>query len=288
MLRYESKLIAITQHALICLLLIYLAFWVAKLLWFVLLPVSGDAVLVLPERQLVEQRNESIKAKQLASFHLFGEAGKRIEKPKDEPIVAPKTSLRLVLKGVFTAKDGGNSGAIVEEMGKSAEYYSLGAVLPGNATLEEVYEDRILLRRNGRLETLAFDEKNLSGESAITKTVVEKRPTQVQASRQPEVEVKTPEQFIDEATRQLSDNPEQALNSVGLSASSEGYVYQGGNPMLSGLNLKKGDVIRSVNGHNLGDIKKDKNLMKSLYEQGNLEVEVVRDGASFYINYPLR
>jgi len=38
----------------------------------------------------------------------------------------------------------------------------------------------------------------------------------------------------------------------------------------------------------LGDVKKDKNLMKSLYEQGNLEVEVVRDGASFYINYPLR
>ena len=290
MLKYESKLIAILQHVLISLLLVYLAFWLAKLIWFSLSPVPvGSNILVLPERQMVEQRNDSGRARQLASFHLFGEAGKRIEKPKDEPIVAPKTSLRLVLKGVFTAKDGGNSGAIVEELGKSAEYYSLGAVLPGNATLEEVYEDRVLLRRNGRLETLAFDEKNLSGESAITRTVVEKRP-QVQASRQdrPEVQVKTPEQFIDEATRQLSENPEQALNSVGLSASSEGYVYQGGNPMLSGMNLKKGDVIRSVNGHNLGDIKKDKNLMKSLYEQGTLEVEVVRDGASFYINYPLR
>jgi general secretion pathway protein C len=137
------------------------------------------------------------------------------------------------------------------------------------------------------LETLSFDEKNLTGESAITKTVVAKKP-QTQPANLPEVSVKTPEQFIEEATRQISENPEQALQSVGLSASSDGYVYQGGNPMLSGLNLKKGDVIRSVNGHTLGDIKKDKNLMKSLYEQGSLEVEVVRDGASFYINYPLR
>ena len=288
MLKYEPKLIAISQHVLGSMLLVYLAFCLAKLVWFSISPVPGSAdVMVLPERHSQQQRSESGKIRQLASFHLFGEVGLVAAKPKDEPIVAPKTSLRLVLKGVFTAKDGGNSGAIVEEMGKSAEYYSLGAVLPGNATLEEVYEDRILLRRNGRLETLSFDEKNLSAESAITKTVVAKKP-QVQAGNLPEVEVKTPEQFIEEATRHIAENPEQALQSVGLSASSEGYVYQGGNPMLSGLNLKKGDVIRSVNGHNLGDIRKDKNLMKSLYEQGNLEVEVVRDGASFYINYPLR
>jgi general secretion pathway protein C len=160
-------------------------------------------------------------------------------------------------------------------------------MLPGNASLEEVYEDRVLLRRNGRLETLSFDEKGLDAESLITRQEKPK-PIQNTSVSNNDVIVKTPEQFIDEATRQISENPEQALKSVGLNASSDGYVYQGGNPMLSGLNLKKGDVIRSVNGHALGDVKKDKNLMKSLYEQGNLEVEVVRDGASFYINYPLR
>ncbi len=289
MLKYESKIIAIIQHSLILLLLIYAAFWLAKLIWFSVSPVPSSVdVLVLPARQVTLQSEDSGKARQLPSFHLFGEAGKVIAKPKDEPVVAPKTSLRLILKGVFTAKNSGVSGAIVEEMGRSADYYPIGALLPGNATLEEVYEDRILLRRNGRLETLAFDEKTLSGESAITKTVANDKKPERQVSQAPEMEVKTPEQFIDEATRQLTDNPEQALQSVGLAASADGYVYQGGNPMLSGMNLQKGDVIRSVNGHNLGDIKKDKNLMKSLYEQGTLEVEVVRNGASFYINYPLR
>lgn len=287
MLKHELTIINTTKHLLILMLLVYGAYLLAKLFWFVLSPVNGADVIVLPPKTLIEQKNESTNVRLLSSFHLFGEAGRVIEQVKNESVVAPKTSLRLLLKGVFTAKDGGSSGAIIEEMGKSAEYYSLGGVLPGNATLEEVYEDRVLLKRNGRLETLSFDEKGLDSESQITK-LERPKPTQAQFSNSNDVQVKTPEQFIDEATRQISENPEQALQSVGLNASDNGYVYQGGNPMLSGLNLKKGDVIRSVNGHALGDVKKDKNLMKSLYEQGSLEVEVVRDGASFYINYPLR
>lgn len=287
MFRYEPKVIAITQHALMLLLLIYLAFSLAKLIWFAFEPTRKADVMVLPEITVSESRVESLRSQQLPGYHLFGMPGRVVAKPKDEPVVAPKTSLRLVLRGVFTAKIAGVSGAIVEEIGKQSEYYSLGAVLPGNATLEEVYEDRILLRRNGRLETLAFDDKSLTGESAITRTVVTPKPQEVaQVANEPVIN--TPEQFISEATRQLTENPDQALQAVGLAASSEGYVYQGGNEMLSGLNLKKGDVIRSVNGHDLGNIKQDKDLMNSLYEQGSLEVEVVRDGASFYINYPLR
>mgnify|MGYP003637318424 CR=1 FL=1 len=287
MLKHETKIIRFTKHLFLTVLLVYTAYLLAKLFWFVMVPVDGGDVLVLSSNTFIEQKNNKASVRLLPSFHLFGEAGRVTAKPKDEPIAAPKTSLRLLLKGVFTAKQGGTSGAIIEEMGKSAEYYVLGSVLPGNASLEEVYEDRVLLRRNGRLETLSFDEKGLDAESQITKQ--EKlKPSSNKVVSNNDLIVKTPEQFIDEATRQISENPERALKSVGLNASSEGYIYQGGNPMLSGLNLKKGDVIRSVNGHALGDVKKDKNLMKSLYEQGSLEVEVVRGGASFYINYPLR
>ena len=285
MLKHETKVIKFTQHMLLLLLIIYLAYLLARLFWFVWAPENNAELLVLPKGNYVQQKSDNQKVRMLSGFHLFGEAGKVKAKQKDEPVIAPKTNLRLILKGVFTAKDGGSSGAIIEEMGKNAEYYGLGGVLPGNATLEEVYEDRVLLRRNGRLETLSFNEKALDSESVIAKTNTPKVPIRGQANN---TEVKSPEQFIDEATRQISENPQMALRSVGLSATNQGYVYQGGNPMLSGLNLKKGDVIRSVNGHTLGDVKKDKNLMKSLYEQGMLEVEVVRNGASFYINYPLR
>jgi len=277
----EYKTISWLQKALLACLLIYSAWLSAQFIWFMLEP-GAVSVITLGEKRNAVTKQEIGHASVVSSFHLFGEAGKVVPIKKDAPKVAPKTRLRLILKGVFTAEQGGESGAIVEEIGKSADYYRIGDTLPGNAVLEEVYSDRVLLRRNGQLETLSFEDQQQARENRIAKTVSAiKKPAPSK--------IDTPEQFIEAATQRLAENPEDAIRSVGLAPSAGGgYVYQGGNPMLSGLNLNKGDIIRSVNGYPLGDIKKDKSLMKSLYEQGSLEVEVVRDGASFYVNYPLR
>lgn len=262
-------------------LTVYAAYLCAQVTWFVLDDGNVGPLNLPAQTQQVKSKTNS-KASALSSYQLFGKAGaKKVE--KRETKTAPKTTLRLMLKGVFTGDQGGGSGAIIEEIGRSTEYYRIGQTVPGNATLEEVYSDRVLLRRNGRLETLSFDEKAPAGTSIakVDRPSVRRRGGNAQ--------VTSPEQFLDVATKRLEEDPENALKSVGL-ASNEGggYVYQGRNPMLAGLNLQKGDVIMSVNGHTLGDVQKDKALMKSLYEQGSLEVEVVRDGASFYVNYPLR
>jgi len=276
----EQKVIARLQSGMLACLVVYAAYLCAQFAWFSV-ATTIDEPIMLTQASSVVQKKTTGHVGELARFHLFGKAGVVAVQKVDKPTVAPKTRLRLILKGVFTSEQGGSSGAIVEEIGKASDYYALGDTLPGNAVLEEVYSDRILLRRNGKLETLSFDDKAAKGQSIIAKAP---RPVQKRSRER----VKSPEQFIEEATSQIALNPEKALTSVGLLPGAGGYVYQGGNPMLSGLNLQKGDVIRSVNGNPLGDIKKDKNLMKGLYEQGNLEVEVVRDGASFFINYPLR
>lgn len=230
--------------------------------------------------------SRSVTSYPLAQMDLFGRIGV-VPKAGPAQVVeeAQETTLQLKLKGVFTAEQDSESGAIVEEVGKSADYYRVGASLPGGAVLEQVFPDKILMRRNGRLESLSFEEEAGAKKVVGRKNSGVKPVPQVAKVTKPKVD--TPEQFVEEATRQLADDPEKALGSVGLVAGDGGYVYQGNNPMLSGLNLKQGDVIRSVNGYPLGDVKKDKALMQTLYEQGNLEVEVVRDGTSFYINYPL-
>lgn len=285
MITLGSGTIARIQSLLAVTLLVYVAYLGAGVFWYSLAS-SDERALVLPQNKVVTAKKSQGRDARLADYHLFGQVGKQVVKKQDKPKEAPKTSLRLALKGVFMSEQAGASGAIVEEIGKKADYYGVGDTLPGNATLEEVYSDRILLRRKGRLETLAFEEKkSIKGNSSFSKvTAVKAKPKRRARAKT----VETPQQFMDEAAERLQEDPTAALGSVGLKASSEGYVYQGGNPMLSGLNLNKGDVIRSVNGHNLGDIQRDKELMKSLYEQGSLEVEVMRDGASFYINYPLR
>lgn len=58
--------------------------------------------------------------------------------------------------------------------------------------------------------------------------------------------------------------------------------------MLRQMNLQKGDIIRSVNGFPIGDVQKDRDLLKQFYSEGNVLVEIERDGTFFSINYPLR
>ncbi len=272
------------QHLLAVALTLYLAWWGAQVFWWAVGNQEADVVLALPEQDQRSSANLATSTQRpVASYHLFGKQGVQPRNKLAEVQEAPKTRLRLVLKGVFTAEQGSESGAIVEELGRSTDYYRLGDTLPGNATLEAVYDDRILLRRSGQLETLPFEEGRSTSGSLIS--AAKPSPRRGDAPER----IATPEQFLEEATQQLAQNPDAALRSVGLAPGADGgYVYQGNNPMLASLNLKKGDVIRSVNGHTLGDVQKDRVLMKSLYEQGSLEVEVVRDGASFYVNYPLR
>ena len=225
---------------------------------------------------------ESVDSSILLTQSLFGKPEtSRPTQQLMENVEAPKTKLQLQLKGVFTSERESESSAIVAQRGQKGEYFKVGDKLPGNAELVAVYSDRVLLKRNGRLETLSFEDGNRGsngiarGESPVNRS-----------------QVSSPRQFVDVAEKRLAENPSTALASVGLkpvkAGSASGYVYDGNNPMLAGMNLKPGDVVRSVNGNPLGDVNKDKALLKQLYQEGSLEVEVERDGTSFYINYPLR
>jgi general secretion pathway protein C len=211
--------------------------------------------------------------------HLFGR--------QDDPsareqllsnVSAPQTRLQLTLEGVFVSARETSSGAIVAERGKEALFYKVGDDLPGSAELVGVFADRVVLRRTGQLETLFFEDPDQPKES-------------LQQVKQPGIS--SPEEFVSVAQRQLAENPASALASVGLQPAIEngqpsGYVYDGNNPMLRALNLQQGDVIRSVNGHVLGDVQRDREILQDLYQQGMLEVEVDRGGARFFVSYPLR
>ena len=76
----------------------------------------------------------------------------------------PETKLELKLRGAFTAVDKANAGAIIEDDRKVAHHYAIGDEVPGDATLRAIYADRVVLARNGLLETLYFpDEIDTSG-----------------------------------------------------------------------------------------------------------------------------
>ena len=114
-------------------------------------PIRPDAV---PVEEIEEK---TIDYSQLSQFNLFGKVK---TSPKEEkrasPIKAPDTRLKLVLMGIFHSTLSDEGYAIISEQGKPQKTYQNGDPLPGNAKLFAVEEDRVILERNGRYESLSL------------------------------------------------------------------------------------------------------------------------------------
>ena len=81
----------------------------------------------------------------------------------------PETTLALILRGAFAGGSKEQAGAIIEnEETKVTDHYAIGEDLPGDAVLKAIYADRVVLTRNGLLETLYFPD--LAGTSGIGAT----------------------------------------------------------------------------------------------------------------------
>lgn len=150
-------------------------------------------------------------------------------------------------------------------------------MLPGNAELVEVEPARILIRRQGALESLTFDEDSEGAALAS----MDSEPVTVGSS----------DDFMDQAQERLASEGANALLAFGLQPvdddGSQGYVFDGSNAMLRAVNLREGDVITAINGNQLGDLEQDRQLLETLRSESQLQVEVERDGARFTVTYAL-
>jgi len=172
-----------------------------------------------------------------------------------------------------------DSGAIVAGSNGETEYYRVGDRLPGNAELAEVEPARILIRRGGRYESLAFEEV-LGVDGIVAETPKEEsRPAG------------SPDEFLASARAQLNTQGSAALRAYGLSPASDngqaGYLYDGSNAMLNAVNLKPGDVITALNGQRLGDFEQDKALFDEWRSQPRLDIEIERNGSLLTVSYAI-
>lgn len=213
----------------------------------------------------------------LASMELFGRPPSNQPVPESVRRNAPETRLRLTLEGVMVAERPENSGAIVTSGGNITAHYRVGDVIPGNAELVEVEPQRILIRRQGALESLTFDEDSDGPALAAMETEMETDESSGD--------------FLDEAQERLASEGANALLAFGLQpvedGGSQGYVFDGSNAMLRAVNLREGDVITAINGYPLGDVEQDRQLLETLRSESQLQVEVERDGARFTVTYAL-
>ena len=246
-------------------LVIAIAYQLATLTW----TLPGSAPAVAPTRG-VSTSAPAVDFSVLTDSHLFGEASTQTAPVVPAVIAAPDTTLSLTLTGILAKEKDTNGGAPSSSHWDGGQNYQVGQSIEGadGATLHSVYADRVLLNRNGRLETLRFP-KQLSTAG----------PSMGELSPSPEA---APSGSLREA---ISENATQLTDIVRPTL----HVQEGQvvgfrvNPgrdraAFEALGLQPGDVVTDINGTVLDDPSQSLQVFQSLGESTQASVTVLRDG----------
>jgi hypothetical protein len=154
--------------------------------------------------------------------------------------------------------------------------YAVGAAMPGGVHLHAVYADRVLLERNGGLETLMLPRTPMSGKGpASIASAAPRAGAAAAASR-------------DSATLLAGLVRVQPVFNQGKL---QGYrIFPGANhgaTAFTQLGLKAGDLIEAVNGTPLDDAARAMEVLQTLSSSATATVTVSRNGAPQEVNLNL-
>jgi general secretion pathway protein C len=204
----------------------------------------------------------------LIAAHLFGAAA------QVSGADAPRTRVALVLAGTLAALDPKQGLAIIGESAQAAHVYAVGASLPGGVRLHEVYPDRVVLERDGALETLPLPRQFTGG-----------------------VGPAAPAQFAGGATaapalgesvqRLIAQGPDvigDLMRPMPTYANGQlkGFrLYPGRDRgKFAKLGLQPGDLVTQINGVPLADAQHGMEILRSLGNAGSANVTVERGGST--------
>jgi general secretion pathway protein C len=256
------------------LLVIWIAAMLATLTWDLLLPeeavgpieavIETAAAPVNPDRQLISQ---------MPAWHLMGVA-KQGNQPvqTNTPLEAPETKLKLILKGALASNDPEHARALIADPRGKELPYAVGDKLPGNAELSEIHSDRIILKRNGRFETLRLPKDKKSSNTVASRSV-RARPTA------------SPQRRLNNARQQLKQgsnlaNLVRATPKRGAGGKTVGYILSPGRDpdLFAQVGLQQGDVAIQINNIKLDNPTNSARALKSMQGGDSVSVTVLRDG----------
>jgi general secretion pathway protein C len=218
---------------------------------------------------------------------------------------ASAVRLNVALRGVLLDGDPTQSRAFVLVSGTTATY-RLGETVQ-SAELVAINADTITLRTDAGLHVIGFD--GLIDDQAGTGTATASAPSpdakepadplarlaaaivpgngSIDLREAPPAE--TTQEYIDLWRDRISNNPQAAMDTVGVEVVENGYrVKADPNIGVTLAGLKPGDVITSLNGQTVGDLARDKELYDEVAASGIARLEVFRNGKAILLTFPLR
>ena len=228
-------------------------------------------------------------AAKLAALHLFGEAAppEQVEATPDTGADAPETELNLTLKGLY-APGTGRGFAIIAAGNGSEDVYSVGDTIAGGARISAIFADRVVLRRNGRAETLRL--ANVEVAPAEPEGRVADAGERGVASDEDAIARRA-----GELRTQLTENPLELARMVRFQPYVEdgelvGYRIQpraAEAELLQDLGIQPTDVITRINEFSLSDPQQANQALQALRDARMINITLLRDGRSQRMSIPI-
>ena len=295
----QSLVVYLNQHQkqlhtiVVVLLSLYLIAFAAKLVWRIIPEPQLSATPTVSRAPVISSSSgqNGVNIAKIQPLNLFGNAAAKPAEPVAEVTDAPETRLNLTLTGVVASSEQEAGTAIIENRGSQA-VYGLGEKIEGtNATLQKVYNDRVIIKNGVRNETLMLDGIDYDEAN---------RRREMQARNRPEPEeleedtVELSDEAL-EATAALRERPANFTDFISISPKTEegqliGYqVSPGKEPELfKSAGLQAGDVITQINGLDLTDLQQSQEALSELRNAQTIELTIIRDGGltTLYLDLP--
>jgi general secretion pathway protein C len=212
----------------------------------------------------------------IADWQLFGPP--EAATPTPAPVQAPETRLDLRLAGIIYR--GATPLALIAEGNRPETVHRIGDRF-GDAQIEQILPDRVLLARQSGLEALSLPREAIDAtQSAGTTT----RTGAVDAIP------------IARRLRQVLDGDPQALQELAHAAP---YIEDGrfiglqlrpgrDRQLLGQLGLRSGDVLTALNGVRLTDPAQGLRLMRELLQSGRVDATIRRGDSEIPMSFVLQ
>ena len=266
------------------------ALMLVRLVWL-LVPRSTDATSAQP---LLSTPSQPSTATSIAQWHLFGNA-QTIDLAA-RAANAPRTALKLVLRGTFALDAAKDGIAIIADEQNIEHGVKVGEAI-GSATLAEVYADHVLLQHDGVTETLALpraEERaapappgaragaNATAIPGIASSNPAANPALAPAA--PGAAVLERASAADLA-RQVQFEPVfEGSRIAGARLTGSGAAAQ----LMNQVGLKPTDLVTAVNGTPLSNVSNPQQLIDKFGNASSLQITVQRDGKPATLTLNLR
>lgn len=260
-------------------ILLLLAASLAQWTWLVVKPPLPPLVLAPPTPS--SQQN-TFSLQPLLAAHLFGQVSQELRGGRLENL--PISSLNLVLTGVIASASGGY--ALISVNGQTQEPFGVGQTVTGNAVLQAVYPDRVVIQRNGVLESLMLEGAENSPPAQWTPPVAARRSAAVPENivRETGANRYTVEREQLAAQMRTPDFLRQATMIPSKGGGFQVQQIQAGS-LYEKLGLRAGDVIKVVNGQPVNSAEDAIRLYQQMSNIGAVQMEITRDGKSEHLYY---